>query len=288
MHTPVDVTRDALEHAQSIGADSIVAVGGGSTIGLGKAIALQTGLPQIAVPTTYAGSEATPILGQTAEGVKTTLTDPEILPDIILYDPELVATLPAAMTVTSALNAVAHAVEALYARDRRTETTKLAQEGIQAFATGLPKVVKNPLDLEARQQTLQGAWSCGTVLGQVGMALHHKLCHTLGGSLDLPHAETHAIILPHAIAYNERDIPELLAPVAEILNGADASQALWDFSKNLGAPMALQDLGVNENDLERVVEIALCNPYWNPREIDAEGLKGLLLRALYGERPRIV
>ncbi len=285
MHTPVDVTQEAVEHALSVQADSIVSIGGGSTIGLGKAIALRTGLPQIAIPTTYAGSEATPILGQTEDGVKTTLTDAKILPRIILYDPELVASLPPAMTVTSALNAMAHAAEALYAKDRTEQTTELAIEGLKAFAEGLPKVTANPNDLKARAETQHGAWACGTVLGLVGMALHHKLCHTLGGSFNLPHAETHAIVLPHAIAYNSMGVPALLAPVSDILGGSEPGQALWDFSREMGAPLALKDLGLSETDLDRATEIALRNPYWNPRPVTADGLRALLQNAWAGNAP---
>ncbi|KUJ82322.1 maleylacetate reductase [Ruegeria profundi] len=287
MHTPVDVTEEAVEHALSIQADSLVSIGGGSTIGLGKAIALRTGLPQIAIPTTYAGSEATPILGQTEGGVKKTLTDAKVLPRVILYDPELVATLPPAMTVTSALNAMAHAAEALYAKDRTDQTTELAVDGLKAFAEGFPNVVENPGDLKAREETQRGAWACGTVLGQVGMALHHKLCHTLGGSFNLPHAETHAIVLPHAIAYNAVGVPELLTPVSQILDGGEPGQALWDFAKKMGAPMALKDLGISEADLDRATEIALRNPYWNPRPITADGLRALLQNAWAGNAPGI-
>ncbi|WP_170467741.1 maleylacetate reductase [Ruegeria arenilitoris] len=285
MHTPVDVTEEAVEHAQSVLADSIVSIGGGSTIGLGKAIAQRTGLPQIAVPTTYAGSEATPILGQTEDGIKTTLTDPKVLPRVILYDPELVASLPPAMTVTSALNAMAHAAEALYAKDRTEQTTELAVDGLKAFAIGLPKVIEQPGDLTARAETQQGAWACGTVLGLVGMALHHKLCHTLGGSFDLPHAETHAIVLPHAISFNAQEVPELLAPISSILGGTSPGQALWDFARKMGAPTALKDLGLAEADLDRATEIALKNPYWNPRPVAADGLRALLQNAWAGNAP---
>ncbi|MBE1283430.1 MAG: iron-containing alcohol dehydrogenase [Rhodobacteraceae bacterium] len=285
MHTPVDVTNEAVEHAQSVQADSIVSIGGGSTIGLGKAIALRTGLPQIAIPTTYAGSEATPILGQTEGGEKTTLTDAKVLPRVILYDPELVASLPPAMTVNSALNAMAHAAEALYAKDRTEQTTELALDGLRAFADGLPKVIAEPGDLNARQETHRGAWACGTVLGLVGMALHHKLCHVLGGSFNLPHAETHAIVLPHAIAYNAAGVPDVLAPVSQLLGGGEPGQALWDFARKTGAPTALKDLGLTETDLDRATEIALRNPYWNPQPVTAEGLRGLLQNAWAGNAP---
>lgn len=285
MHTPVEVTENALRHVQEINADCLIAIGGGSTTGLGKAIAHRTGLPQIVIPTTYAGSEATPILGQTEDGVKTTLTDRKVLPEVILYDPELVATLPVGMTVTSALNAMAHAAEALYARDKSEDSNQLAIDGLTSFVKSLPKVLQDPEDLAAREETQRGAWACGAVLGRVGMALHHKLCHTLGGSFDLPHAETHAIILPHAIHYNAQAVPGLLAPVTDLLGGSSPGMALWQFAKSMGAPLALRDLGLQVQDLDRVAEIATRNPYWNPREVTADGIRALLEKAWTGEAP---
>ena len=285
MHTPVEVTENALRHVQEINADCLIAIGGGSTTGLGKAIAHRTGLPQIVIPTTYAGSEATPILGQTEDGVKTTLTDRKVLPEVILYDPELVATLPVGMTVTSALNAMAHAAEALYARDKSEDSNQLAIDGLTSFVKSLPKVLQDPEDLAAREETQRGAWACGAVLGRVGMALHHKLCHTLGGSFELPHAETHAIILPHAIHYNAQAVPGLLAPVTDLLDGSSPGMALWQFAKSMGAPLALRDLGLQAQDLDRVAEIATRNPYWNPREVTANGIRALLEKAWTGEAP---
>lgn len=285
MHTPTEITAEALAHVAEVRADCLVAVGGGSTTGLGKAIALRTDLPQVVIPTTYAGSEATAILGQTENGLKTTITDDRAQPEVIIYDPCLVAGLPVSMTVTSALNAVAHAVEALYARDRNPLSSMLAMEGIRAFARGLPQVVADPHDLTARGETLYGAWLCGTVLGQVGMALHHKLCHALGGSFNLLHAETHAVILSHAVAYTEPAVADLLAPVAQALGGATAGAALHAFSARMGAPMALRDLGMMEADLDRATEIATRNPYWNPRPVDPVLLRALLQRAWAGEPP---
>jgi maleylacetate reductase len=285
MHTPVGITEEAMAHVAETGADCVVSLGGGSTIGLGKAIALRTDLPQIVVPTTYAGSEATPILGQTENGVKTTLTDPRVQPEVILYDAELVATLPLAMTVTSALNAIAHAAEALYAQDRNPLSTALAIEGMRAFASALPRVLEAPDDVTARGETLYGAWLCGTVLGQVGMALHHKLCHTLGGSFDLPHAETHAVVLPHAIAFNARAVPALLAPVAEIFGGDEPGEALHGFARRCGAPLALKDLGLRKTDLDRAADLAVTKPYWNPAPVDREGLRTLLDAAWAGRAP---
>lgn len=285
MHTPVDVTQAALAHVKDVGADCLIAIGGGSTTGLGKAIAYHTDLPQITIPTTYAGSEATPILGQTEDGIKTTLSDPRVLPEVILYDPELVKTLPLSMTVTSSLNAMAHAAEALYATDKTPQTTAMAIEGLKAFVHGLPKVMADPTDLMAREETQRGAWACGTVLGQVGMALHHKLCHTLGGSFDLPHAETHAILLPHAIAYNARAASENLQPICDLLGGDNAGTALRDFATSLNAPTALRDLGLQSEDLDRAAELATTKPYPNPQPVTRDDIRALLQAAWAGDAP---
>ena len=285
MHTPVAISEEAAARARELGADCVVSVGGGSTTGLGKAIALRTDLPQIVVPTTYAGSEATAILGQTEEGRKTTITTPKVQPEVILYDAELVRSLPVGMTVTSALNAMAHAAEGLYAQNRSPISTLMAIEVLRAFRDALPKVMDDPQNLKARGETLYGAWLCGTVLGQVGMALHHKLCHTLGGSFNLPHAETHAVILPHAMGYNASAVPDLLAPVCEIFGGNDAGQALHDFAVAMNAPLALRDLGLGEADLDKAAAIATQNPYWNPRPIEHGALRQLLQRAWAGDRP---
>lgn len=285
MHTPVAVSEEATDLAHRLSVDCLVAVGGGSTIGLGKAIALRTDLPQIVVPTTYAGSEATPILGQTEGGRKSTISTPKVQPEVILYDAELVRTLPIPMTVTSALNAIAHAAEGLYARDRSPISTLMAVEGLAAFRTALPRVLADPSNLAARGETLYGAWLCGTVLGQVGMALHHKLCHVLGGSFDLPHAETHAVILPHAIGYNAAAVPELLAPVSDLFGGPSPGQALHAFATAMGAPISLRDIGMKEADLDLAASIAADSPYWNPRPVEKEALRSVLQAAWAGEPP---
>ncbi|WP_163268710.1 maleylacetate reductase [Chelativorans alearense] len=285
MHTPVEVTQEAMAEIRASRADCTIAIGGGSTIGLGKAIAYRTDLPQIVLPTTYAGSEATPVLGQTENGVKTTLKSPKVQPEVIVYDADLVATLPVDMTVTSALNAMAHAVEGLYARDANRLSSTLALQGIRAFAVGLSRVIAAPADVAAREETLFGAWLCGTVLAQVGMALHHKLCHTLGGALNLPHAETHAIVLPHATAFNEFVAGDRLRPVADLLGSDTAGGGLFDLAEKLGAPLALKSLGVSESDLDRVAELAVQNSYWNPRAIERDAVRALLQDAYEGKRP---
>ncbi len=285
MHTPIEVTEEALRRFEQLGADSVVALGGGSTIGLGKAIAYRNDAHQVVVPTTYAGSEVTPILGQTENGIKTTVSSPSILPEVVIYDPELTLGLPVAMSVTSALNAMAHAVEGLYARNRNPITSLMAVEGIRALRESLPGVIRQPGDVVARSSALYGSWLCGTVLGTVGMALHHKLCHTLGGSFNLPHAETHAVMLPHTAAYNQGAASDVLRPVAELFGG-NLGSGLYDFASALGAPLALKDLGLKEEDLDRAADLAVLNPYWNPRPVEREAIRELLQRAWSGIRPQ--
>ncbi len=285
MHTPVEVTGRALALLREARCDALVAVGGGSTVGLGKALALRTGLPQVAVPTTYAGSEVTPILGQTEDGLKTTIRSPGVLPEVVIYDPDLTLTLPPALSAASDLNAVAHAIEALYAHDANPITSLMAEEGIRALAGALPRVVADPDCRAARAEAQYGAWLCGTCLGAVGMALHHKLCHVLGGAFDLPHAETHAAVLPHAAAYNAPAAPGALSRAARALGGLDAGAALWALSARLGAPRALRDLGMPEEGIPRAVALALEGAYPNPRTPDAASLAALLRRAWAGEPP---
>jgi alcohol dehydrogenase class IV len=286
MHTPVDVTERAVEAATLARADCTVALGGGSTTGLGKAIALRTDLPQIVIPTTYAGSEATAIIGETRDGVKVTQRTLKVLPEVIVYDVDLTMTLPPALTATSGMNAIAHAVEALYAQDANPVTSLMAEEGVRALGRALPRIVDNPSNRDARSDALYGAWLCGTCLNAVGMALHHKLCHTLGGSFDLPHAETHTVVLPHATAYNSEAAPAAMARVAAALGVADAAHGLYDLAKSLGAPVSLAALGMKEMDLDRAADLATKNPYWNPRPIDRAGIRALIGDAFAGRRPR--
>ena len=202
MHVPLDVAEDARRVAKELGADCCVTVGGGSTTGLGKAIALTSTMPILAVPTTYAGSEMTPIYGITESGAKKTGRDVRVLPKSVIYDPTLTLSLPPALSAASGMNAIAHAVEALYSHEGNPIVSLMAEEGIRALANALPGIMAKPRDVELRSEALYGAWLCGIVLGSAGMALHHKLCHVLGGTYNLPHAETHSIVLPHAVSYN--------------------------------------------------------------------------------------
>jgi len=286
LHTPVEITERAMQQVHEHRIDIVVALGGGSTIGLGKAIGLRTGIAQIAIPTTYAGSEMTPILGQSTNGIKTTQRTLKVLPRAVIYDVELTLSLPVSLSGTSGINAIAHAAEGLYARDTNPVMQLIAEEGIRALAHALPGIAEEPGDRQARADALYGAWLCGMVLGNVGMALHHKLCHTVGGSFNLPHAQTHAIILPHAVAYNALAVPDAIGRLARALNVANPVNALFDLARSVGAPAALRDLGMPAAGVEQAVDEVLRNPYWNPRPLGRSALAALLQRAWAGEPPR--
>ena len=285
MHVPIEIAHEAREEARRLGADCCVAVGGGSTTGLAKAIALTSPLPILAVPTSYAGSEMTPIWGLTQDGRKTTGRDARVLPKTVLYDPALTVSMPARLSATSGINAIAHCVEALYAKDGNPIISMLAEEGIRAMSASLPLVVQEPQNLEARSQALYGAWMGGVSLGSAGMALHHKLCHTLGGTFNLPHAETHTVILPHAVAYNTPAAPEAMARAARSLGAESAAGGLYDLAAKLGAPVSLEEIGMRVEDLDKAADLATANPYYNPRAVTREGIRTLLQNAFEGRRP---
>ena len=285
-HVPIELAREARALAAEVGADAAIALGGGSAIGLGKAIALETSIPILAVPTTYAGSEMTPIYGLTEAGHKRTGRDPRVLPRTVIYDPELSRTLPVDVTITSGFNAIAHAAEGLYARDANPIASLMADEAIRAIASALPEIRDAPDDLELRGRLLYGAWLAGSVLGTVGMALHHRICHVLGGRLDLPHAPTHAVLLPHALAYNADATPEAMARIARALGADDPAEGVHQLALRTGAPTALRDLGMTGEDIDPAVDDIVANPPWNPRPIERPAIRELLLRALEGDPPQ--
>ena len=288
MHVPLEVAQAARAEAARLDADCCVAIGGGSTIGLGKAIAMDSGLPIVAVPTTYAGSEMTPIYGLTENRLKKTGRDPRVLPKTVIYDPQLTVTLPASISACSGMNAMAHAVEALYAEDANPIIGLMAEESIRALAEALPAVVKDAYDKQARSQALYGAWLAGICLGSVGMALHHKLCHTLGGTFNLPHAQAHAIVLPHAAQYNHEAARPALQRVARALGGFEAEEAgglLYALNQQLGIPLALAEIGLPEHGPQEVARIACASPYYNPRPFEQAPIEALLTRAWKGQAP---
>ena len=204
----------------------------------------------------------------------TTKRDPRILPETVIYDPDLSRGLPPAIAAASGMNAIAHGVEALYAKDRNPLTMLMAEEGIRALGQGLPS--GDP------SRSLYGAYLCGAVLGVSTMALHHKLCHVLGGSFNLPHAETHTVMLPHATAYNASAAPDAMARIAKALGSGTAARGLQDLGLSLHAPTSLKALGLAEADLDRAADLAMANAYWNPRPLTRDGIRQLLDDAFHG------
>jgi maleylacetate reductase len=288
-HVPTAVAEAARTAAREAGADAILCIGGGSTTGTAKAVALTLGLPIVAVPTTYAGSEVTPVWGMTEGSRKRTGRDPRVLPRVVVYDPQLTLTLPAGLSAASGLNALAHSVEAFWAPGANPVTSVLAEESIRALSIGLPQVVADPSDLDARGDVLYGAWLAGSAFAVAGSALHHKICHVLGGAYDLPHAEMHAVVAPHATAFVAPAVPEADRRIAAAL-GADpettsAATALLALSRALGAPTALRDLGLREDQLDEAAELVVEQAPAEPRPLDVADARSLLRGAWSGATP---
>lgn len=285
MHTPVAVTERAMTAVRRLDADCTVAIGGGSAIGLGKAIAFRTGLPQVVIPTTYAGSEMTPVLGETGEEGKVTRRTLKVLPETVLYDVELTLTLPAAVSAASGVNAMAHAVEAMYAANSNPVTALLAAESVRLLARALPVIAADPGNPAAREDALRGSWLAGTCLATAGMALHHKLCHILGGTFGLPHAATHAAVLPHAMAYNAGAAPEAMAVLANALGQPDPAGAVYRMLGTLALERSLARLGMPRDGIGRAADAAVREPYPNPAALDRDRIRRLLAAAWAGEPP---
>ncbi len=290
MHVPAETAEAGRAEASGLQADCYIAIGGGSATGLAKAIAVVTGNPILAIPTTYSGSEMTPTWGLTERGIKKTMRDARARPKTAIYDPALTTSMPAALSATSGMNAIAHCVEALYSHEASPIVSLIAEEGIRALAKSLPVVVKEPSNMEARSLAFYGAWLGGTSLGAVSMALHHKLCHVLGGAFNLPHAETHTVLLPHATAYNAAAAPEAMKRIARALGlkgGADsAAQGLRDLESAMGTPLSLESIGMKREGLDHAAELAVKTPFYNPRKLTTEGLRTLLEDAFEGRPPR--
>jgi maleylacetate reductase len=286
MHVPVEVAQRGRDAAVGCDADLLVSVGGGSTVGLAKAIALTTGLPIVAVPTTYAGSEATNVWGLTEAGRKRTGADDRVLPRAVIYDASLTTSLPVALSVASGLNAMAHCVDAFWAPHADPINAAFAAEGILALAAGLPEVAAEPLQLPGREQLLYAAYLSGVAFASAGSGLHHKICHALGGLYDLPHAQTHAVVLPYVLAFNGPAAPAAQRRIATALTAVDADEGLKQLCCVLQAPTALRDYGFTEADIPRAVDAILPSvPESNPRPVTADDLRKLLHLAWRGADP---
>jgi maleylacetate reductase len=286
-HVPTELAEAARTAARDAQIDGIVCVGGGSTTGLAKAIALELDAPIVAVPTTYAGSEVTPIFGLTGEH-KQTGRALRVLPRVVVYDPELTLDVPMSITGPSALNAIAHSVEALYGPSTNPVTTLMAGESIRAIASALVVLAREPRDLEARTQLLYGAYLAGAAFAVVGIALHHKVCHVLGGTFGLVHGEVNAVMLPHVVAFNAPGAPDAIARVAAALDVDDAACGLFDLAASVGAPTSLAQLGMPEDALGRAAERTVAETTFNPVRVEVPGVLALLDDAWHGRRPSSV
>lgn len=281
-HVPEQLAEDAVRLAAEVGADGLVCIGGGSATGLAKAVARTRRTPILAVPTTYAGSEMTPVWGVTAGGRKATGTDPAVRPRTVVYDPLLTVTMPPGVTAASGMNAAAHCVAALTARHAGPLTALFAEQGLRALATALPACVDRPDDLAARGQALEGAWLAGLALAGAGTGLHHKVCHVLGGSFGLPHADTHAAVLPHATAFDAGAAPGGLARVATALGADDAPGGLWDLARRTGATQSLRQLGLRPEDVDAAAALVVAA---SPKATTLPAATELLRMAYEGRRP---
>lgn len=286
-HVPAERAEACVATAKEVSADGVVVMGGGSSTGLAKIVGLELGLPVLAIPTTLAGSEMTPIFGITEEGAKRTGRDLRVLPRAVVYDPELQVSLPAHLTAVSGMNALAHCVEALWMPSATPVTDAVATEGIARLARGLPASVASPTDLDARALALSGAQLAGMAFGSLGSGLHHKACHLLGGSFGLPHAETHSALLAHVAAYNTTAAPGAMERIGRALGGdpAVAPAAIYDFAASIGATTSLGELGFGLESIPEVVEALVSAPPPNLRSMEGADLTGMLGAACRGERP---
>jgi maleylacetate reductase len=280
MHVPIDRVRAAVERADRVGADALVAYGGGSAIGLAKGVALERrSLPIVTVPTTYSGSEMTGIWGITDGAIKRTGRDAVVRPRVVVYDPMLTLSLPADVSAASGMNAVAHAVEAAYAPTGPVATA-CADEALRLLADALPVLVRRPTDLSARALALRGAHAAGVALDLASMGLHHRMCHVLGGTFGLPHARTHAAVLPHVVDFNAPAVPAAMARIAAALASDDAGAGIRALEASIGMTAGLRALGFDARDIDRAAELVTANPYPNPRPATRDDIRAILRAAL--------
>jgi alcohol dehydrogenase class IV len=286
-HVPSELVEAAVNLALAHGVDAVVALGGGSAVGLGKAVGYRAEIPLIAIPTTYSGSEMTAVMGITdaVRGEKRTVSDPKIMARVVLYDPLVTLALPPTTTASTGVNALAHCVEAVYSPSAPPFVPPVALEAISGIRTSLPRCVAVGSDLAARTDMLRASFLAGFSLANAGMGVHHGLCHSLGGKFGVPHGIANAIVLPHAMRYNAGAVAPELASIGRAMGAApseDPSDVVFAFVRSLGLPQRLRDLGLGEDDLEVVAADALTSRAVaaNPRPIRTrEELLGILRSA---------
>jgi maleylacetate reductase len=285
-HVPRELAVRASAAAVADGIDVLVTIGGGSTIGLGKAIAVDTGLPLLTVPTTYSGSEMTPIYGLTADNDKKTARDINALPKVVVYDPQLLTTLPPAVVGPSGMNALAHCAEALWAPQTDPLTDALALDGAHRLREHLYSAYADA-DADARGQILIASCLAGVALGTVGTSLHHGLCHLLGGLFDTPHADTHAIVLPYVVDFLRPAIPVAMERLSAAMSStaADLADTIWSLARSVGTPHGLREIGVTQTQIGEAVDAAMAKKLTSPRTLERAGLHHLLTAAWSGDAP---
>jgi len=284
-HGPSGVADDAVRVARELNADSVVTLGGGSVIGLGKAIVQACDVPLVAIPTTYSGSEMTPIWGRTSDGRKQTWSDVRVLPRTVVYDPELCLGMPPRLAAASGMNALAHCLEALWSAGANPITSVLARNGGRRLIDGLPRVIENPGDLDAHAGNLVGACLAGAALAQAGTAIHHRTCHVLGGGWNLPHAETHAVVLPHSTALVAARRPQAMAEVRKLLDADDPSAAVFELLIGLRLPLSLEALGLPEDALDEAARRVVDACRNDPIAPDEAAVRRMLDDAFFGRAP---
>jgi maleylacetate reductase len=284
-HVPVDDAVNARRLARSTRANAIVTIGGGSATGLGKAVGLDIPIPILAVPTTYAGSEMTPIWGLTSGSRKETGRDPAVQPQTVVYDPILTLSLPPSISGPSGMNALAHCAEALYAEAANPITSLMAEQGIRVLARGLPIVVADPGDLAGRGDVLAGAYLAGAAFAAAGSGIHHKICHILGGAYDLPHAEMHSVVLPHALAHILPSQPTAIGRMAAALGSPYVPGAVFDLGRAIGAPAGLGEIGMRVERLDEAAGLIAAATAGTELEISERDVRALLDDAFAGRRP---
>jgi len=284
-HIPADIATAATDTAREAGADVVVTIGGGSTTGLGKVIAVTCDLPLLAVPTTYSGSEMTAIWGRTTDGRKHTAFDIRVLPRTVIYDPDLCMGMPTRLAGASGMNALAHCLEALWSAGANPITETLAIEGGRRLVHGLPRVVADAYDADGHAGNLIGACLAGVALAQAGIAVHHRTCHVLGGGWRLPHAETHAAVLPHSTALVAPHAPDAMLAAARILDDADPPDALFALLHRLHLPVALSALGMLEDGLDEAARRIVEASRDDPLVTDVAAVRQMLDDAFFGRSP---
>jgi maleylacetate reductase len=284
-HTPTNVTEAALTAVSSVKADGVLAIGGGTAIGLSKAIALRTNLPQLIIPTTFAGSEMTPVLLETERGVRMMRRDASILPETVIFDPELLSALPASVAGPSAMNAIANAIEALCAQNCDPLAALMAEEAIRALAAALPRIVADAPDSRAWSEALYGAWLAGASIGSTGTAVHHKICDVLVGAFDLNHADAHCAMLPYTSAFRRRRAPDAMRRVARMLGGEDSPTLLYNLALRVANQDSLKAMGLTRAALEKAADLVVEDPYDGLKPATREDILAMLLAAFEGARP---